>query len=150
MFQGCWKHMHAKQEVDRHANMNQISIRKRQSRKNNETALCVAIHYLNHAHPFCGQYFSFTPSTVVAPQARTHRAVMTFPKHSPIPECSPAMSAAAATVSRAAMQPSNPTHAGDEPVSRRSAHGLSQLPSPGDTLLRLQCRRGLPWLRPEG
>ena len=44
MFQGCWKHMHAKQEVDRHANMNQISIRKRQSRKNNETALCVAIH----------------------------------------------------------------------------------------------------------
>ena len=33
MFQGCWKHKHAKQEVDRHANMNQISIRKRQSRK---------------------------------------------------------------------------------------------------------------------
>ena len=48
-------------------------------KENNETALCVAIHYLNHAHPFCGQYFSFTPSTVVAPQARTHRAVMTFP-----------------------------------------------------------------------
>ena len=147
MFQGCWKHKHAKQEVDRHANMNQISIRKRQSRKTMRQ-LSASQYTISIMLILFAVNISRSLQARLWRRRRAHRAVMTFPKHSPIPECSPCRLPAAA--SHAAMQPSNPSHVDDERGPRQSAHGLSHLPSPEGTPPRLQCRRGRPGLRLEG
>ena len=67
-FKGCWKQK--ANQADRHVNMNPVSILTAPIQKKQMRQLSASQYTISkHAPSFCGQCFSFTPSTVVAPQA---------------------------------------------------------------------------------
>ena len=136
-------------QADRHVNMNQVSILTAPIQKKQMRQLSASQYTISkHAPSFCGQCFSFTPSTVVAPQACIQGCDDLPQSIRPLQNV--VQCRLLAVIRDAATQPSNPNHVGDGRGSQPSTHGQSRLPSPAGTPTRWQCRRGRPGLRLEG